>query len=1674
MASALTCAICVILCAQLVSAQENCFVMAPNVFRLGTKETVAVMVDGGPKKVTVMLHNIPSRLQNFFYWSGTVNSDSPQITDIIVRENDVPDLQYEPNNVYVTLEVSCGTQWTKATQVLVSPASGEHFFLQTEKPIYHPGKNVNIRFLAVDGKLKPSESIFRLEVRNPQNVIVERTEFQPSRDLLLTHTYQLPERTLLGEWSLVVKYGYNFQQNTTSTFLVDKYVLPRFKVVLSVPEYVTSNFSTLHCRVLARFANKNSVQGVVLFNFGLKQEVGDVWWFSSSKSPVLLEAGVAAYNLRREHLEPYIGNRLDTLFASHGRLVVKATVTEEATGAKESAQSDKTVFSKTPYVISLRKNQRSFKPGLKIYIIAEVTYVSGNPAPNVPMKVIRLKSNQTYKATTQNNGVATFLVPTTIEDDTLSIQVATDDGSYPYDHQAREQLTLQSYQSVSDGFIAIERKDPKSVVEANQSYEAVLFSHQFDKISSSVYYVVLSKGRILTVQKLPPGRRIEQNIVIPVTPEMTPSFRVVVFAVLGRHVVTDSIYVNAQPACTNTSHFTLGRKNLGAASEPMALETLVVQGTPGTLVGLLGVDQALYLLRKKDLLTRDKLFQSLDSKDLGCGAGGGTNAVEALSSSGVVLITRVPVGNPLRSDVACHEHRRRKREAAINILEEYENETLRMCCSRGQRPDRFLRPCSKRVEILMMYMEQGNTHVRQECVDAFKRCCELREGFGVMRSAGADIEELSDELLEGHTEVREDFRETWLFHTIAIGADGRAEFAASLPSSITTWEVSAVSVSPSGGVCAADPIEILATKKFFVEVNVPYSVIKNEQIEIPATVYNYGARHVEAKVMLLGTNDICSGAKLGKPSAIRQLSIPPGRGRTAIFPVVPLAAGMKYIHVKASSSSGESDAVKVELNVLPPGITKTRSFAVVLDPRNSQGRSQRHVQDSYTEILNANGTQLLHIKTPHPDYALPNTEHCEIDIVGDGVGAVLETVIKHPGEENILPSDCGEQATSKLVPALYAYEYFKTTNRISASDEYKTLEFTRRGYNQILRYRKNDGSFSVFQDDPSSFWLTAYVVRTLCQARKAIMIDEFVITSGLRYIASKQSGDGEFTDKYSYYHRRLVGDLQHRAALTAYVLITLEECDAEGFRAPELSKQRAAAFVERHVRQGDSPGGLALAAYALSLANSRGKQIAIQWLQESVHSDQDKGESHVPETNEVLSAQATSYAIMTFIKERKDSDYIRSFVQWLSKRMSLRGSLRSSQDTVMALQALAKYAVFAKENSLDLSCEVKLSNNRDFNVNVRIKRDNATILNKIEITRPGEKIFVNVKGSGTGILYFNYTYNAQVPDDICKFNITANFEEKQLSQAEILTRISRSIQKKDVRPRSNLKPNYHMEVCASPLADPPDGMVIFEVGLLTGFKPNLTDLENLIRDKRIDAYNLASRKIDLYVPSISRNTTTCVNFSLEQEFNAGSLQSSYVKVYAYYDPDFSCERFYTPDKSSPLLKFSCDQEDVCTCAEGGCPPAEPLDQFIKNKNGGFFEEEDQHERLREFACDEVDYAWSGNATWNTSKDGFIEVTFHITQVLKPGQEDELEDKIRRIKVRDNCAALSIPNGEQYIIMGKDSTYVEEDEFKEKQFMYLIDSSSLIFPARRKYQRKHNRLVAWFINEFSNEATRCFS
>lgn len=1662
-----------VLCIRRGYAQENCYVAAPNVLRLGTKETFAVMVEGYPKTVQVRLDTYPSKRGPFFTWSKTLKSEAPAIADVIVTEANLPDLDFERDNMYVTLVVKCGGLWQREAPILVSPTSGEHFFLQTDKPIYHPGAKVNVRFLAVDGELKPSEKNFKLEIRNPQNVIVERNDFCPTEELLLAHTYHLPPRTLLGEWTLVMKYGYNFLQNTSVTFLVDKYVLPRFKVELSVPEYILTDFSDVHCRMRARFMNDQPVQGVVVFEIGVQQEIGEIDWASGSSKPKLVIDGEADFVLQRRSLERRLNSTLGRLFNTKARLVVKATVTEEATAAKESAQTNKTVFSNTPFVISLRKNPQTYIPSIQCYVIAEVSYLNGNPAQNVQTKFTLLGTNKTHQERTNKDGVATFAILVPIDQRHVSIEVETNDPSYRQQQQAKGRLSLESYSNAKDGFIGIQRSDPKNLPKAGDKYKVTIFTHPFDKISS-VFCVVLSKGRVQLASRLTEAGVIERSIEFMVTPEMTPTFRIAVFATVDGRVVADSVYVNAEPACTTSSDFELGRDRRGD-SEPSAMETLFVKGTPGTVVGLLGVDKAVYQLRKKDLLTREKLFQSLDAKDLGCGAGGGVNAVEALERSGVLVVTNAPMDSLRRNDLGCHVRRRRRRHAELDVVKEYQDKTLQKCCSRGQLRDPFLRSCDDRVSILREYVEAGSTHISQDCVDAFERCCNEAEDSVNVRTITGD--ELIDVILDASGSFRSDFRDTMALFASTIGENGIAEWKFSMPASITTWAISAVSVSPKGGVCVIQPMEIVSSKKFFVEVNLPYSVVKNEQIYIPVTVYNYGRESVQAKVALIGTANICSGARLGQPSVVQSLTIPAGRGRTATFPVVPLASGEQQIKVKAVSELG-TDAVEVKLNVEPPGVERQRHFSVPLNPASTRGQSKRDIHDGYTVFFSENGTQLVSLRRPSPDHLVEHSQHCEVDIVGDAVGAALETAVKDPGRAVIQEGDCGEQTMAKWAPALYAYDYLKAANRIKAEDDGRVLQYIRQGYEKMLTFRKTDGSFSVFPQCESSLWLTAFVLRNLCQARRHVMIDEGVITSGLSYMLTQQGQDGQFRDKFFLYEKKLLGGLTGPVALTAYVLLTLEECAEDGVlpgQAAGTSRQRAAEFIVRHLSSTDPPGVLSVAAYALSLIGHLGKQYAIRLLEPKVHHNPGENQRHVLADSLPSTTYATSFALMTFIKENKDIDYVTSFVRWLNKRMTPSGFQQSTKDTVVAFQALTKFAAYAKENSLDLACEVTVSNNRKFNRRVRIKRDNAAVLNKIEIDNPGEQIFVKVNGSGTGVLYFTYTYRSKVsPDDLCKFDISVNFTEELPNLDKILTRVSRSIQGSCPQSsKSRQKPTYSIEACVRPLEDPPDGMVLLEVGLLTGFMANQTDLDKLVQDKTVDHYELTSHKVSFYLPMIPRNTTRCLQFSLEQEFMAGKLQSSYVKASSYYTPAFSCTRLYTPDENSPLLHFNCEGTDVCTCAEGGCPPENPLDRFVKKNKNEFYAEDHQRDLLREFACDEADYVWKGTMKPRRPIDGFHEQDFHITKVLKPGKEPEhtLERNKRRIRLRDNCASFN-DSATEHIIMGKDLTLTDKDDFDADEIVYLVDSSSLVFPANLKNSKK-KRLIGWFIKEFSNETTRCY-
>ncbi|XP_064470755.1 complement C3-like [Ornithodoros turicata] len=1913
---ALLCALA-ILTVQEVTWAKKCLVVAPNMVRLGSTETVAISVEGQQQHVELSLLEYPSK-RVLFTRTEHVNSSHPKITHIMVKDTYLPESDLLPEGkAYVILRVTCtggDGSTTNEARLLVSRSSAEYVFVQTDKPIYRPGSHVQIRFLSVDENQKPSRKELTLQTLNPQGIIVEQEVFLPLHGPIFSHQMRLPDTATTGEWTLIVRHGYKGSTSVNTTFKVEKYVLPKFSVAITdVPDYILKSFTLFSFSVEAKFVNQKPVEGFVTYRLGTKCEIGNVKWIAASAIPKWLADGVARFTITLKNLKSRYGHTnppWDALYSGRFKLVIEATVTEEATAARETSTHDNTYFTISPFVISLQKTQKSFKPGINTYVLAEVTYVNGAPARDVELKLTANATiNGTVTTRTDHRGLASFRISTSIGEKAIDVQVFTSAARFQGDQQARSTLSILPYSENTTTLIAIERSDPMRLYKAGDVYEAVVFTDPA-RAFQRIHYAVISKGRVHLVKKLQEGAIIQRALHFTVTDQMTPSFRIVAYATTSEgKLMSDSIYVNTEPACTRSSNFTIHRRAVqGGPVEPGSTETIAVSGTAGTAVGLLGVDKAVYLLSRKDLLTRDKLFKMLDTRDLGCGVGGGVNSRQALLQAGVVLIAD-GFGNSVRQDSSCHEghhrrrreaidlplhlccelgrargvfaatcqrrvdsfrdifdeddsngtacveefqeccyrkeessrhedhhrrrreaidlpekykyselglccalglrtylsertcqrsvrvfrlfideddcveafqeccygreessrhedhhrrrreaidlpekykyselglccalglrtylsertcqrsvrvfrlfideddcveafqeccygredssrhegHHRRRREAIESLPEKYKDSVLRQCCEFGVRKDRFGRTCERRVDVLREFIDEDDSN-GTACVEAFQECCYRREdedGDAGARTTASGFDQLDELEMGDFGEAgvlwRSDFRETWLFTTVIIGAAGTTELSTTLPSSITTWELAAVSVSPEGGVCVAHPTEILTFKKLFLEVNLPYSVVVNEQIEIPVTLYNYGSRDVYAKVFLHGTRDICSGAKVGEKSEPQKLIVPAGRGRTAIFPVVPLDVGERLIEVSVFTNEG-SDAVQKKLRIEPRGVQKNDNLVLLLDPANQQRRTARSAQNSskggvqYTDILSSKeDMQIVTIRKPRSTNAVPGTEKCELGIVGDRIGPALDTAINNPQGLITLPSGCGEQTMSKLAPTLYVYGYLKASHSITDAVENTVLDYIRRGYNNMLTYRKQDGSFGIFTTSPSNLWLTAFAIRNFCEARKWTMIDENIITSGLQYVLGMQQTDGKFVTEKNGLNANTWGGIQGPVPLTAYVLITLTECANDGVQMGNqmtTARAQASAFLESNLRASTDPYTLALSAYALSLANSPRKQSVLGWLKGVANYREGDNTRHISAANTPHSIEATSYAIMAFINEDEGLPYINSYINWMNQQLQPSGAFKSTQDTVVALQALTRYAMFAKEGDMDLTCEVTLSNARDFNTTVRIRRDNSHILQKVPVTGTCEHIFLNVKGYGTANAFFSYSYREEKSEDeLCKFDIEIKFEEKKVH--EIIGRVVRSAdQEGNIKRRRDR--TYSMAVCARSLGSEDIGTSIIDVGLLSGFSPVRDDLERLMDTKVIDLYELTKRSVVFYLSEIPHRQHVCIQFNLTREYVVGKIQSSTVRVYDYYNPDVACSRFYGPDSASSMLRYFCPEgSSVCQCAEGGCPSDDPMKQFVVHSGRKFFKTLEQRENMREYACDKADYVWKGRVTDIVEKDGFKNVQFIVDAVLKPGQEDkdELTGRTRVLKMRDNCNTFveDALEERELIVMGVE-TGLKEETTHGKQFQYIIDSSAIVIPAvvRKGEQtyRGQTALMVWFNAEFSKSTTPCY-
>ncbi|NXI43163.1 A2MG protein, partial [Galbula dea] len=98
--------------------------------------------------------------------------------------------------------------------------------------------------------------------------------------------------------------------------------------------------------------------------------------------------------------------------------------------------------------------------------------------------------------------------------------------------------------------------------------------------------------------------------------------------------------------------------------------------------------------------------------------------------------------------------------------------------------------------------------------------------------------------------VRKYFPETWIWSVVPISSEGNADLDVTIPDTITEWKANAFCTSADTGFGLSPTVSLRAFQPFFVELTMPYSVVRGESFTLKATVFSYLTTCIRVSVTL--------------------------------------------------------------------------------------------------------------------------------------------------------------------------------------------------------------------------------------------------------------------------------------------------------------------------------------------------------------------------------------------------------------------------------------------------------------------------------------------------------------------------------------------------------------------------------------------------------------------------------------------------------------------------------------------------------------------------------------------------------------------------------------------------------------------------------------------------------
>ncbi|CAG2107129.1 unnamed protein product, partial [Medioppia subpectinata] len=1138
-------------------------------------------------------------------------------------------------------------------------------------------------------------------------------------------------------------------------------------------------------------------------------------------------------------------------------------------------------------------------------------------------------------------------------------------------------------------------------------------------ISNVLHLVVLNRGNIIHTQMI-----TDNKLRIEITREMTPYIRVMVlgFANDGKQLVSDSlkIYVNEEKCA-----FDVRFDNDMVDAKPGQQLNLLISGSIGNSIGLLAIDEAVYHLRDKDKLTRSKLYNELSKSDTGCGPGTGLNVLLVANNMGVKIINGAINDSNANWDEFCVRRRRQRTRRAI----------------RGGREGQGV---SSHISAIISELNNNN-----------EMCCELgkEEGSVQAKNDVFDDDNTDDDFVhvayeqewEDRALIRSDFRQTWLFDIVVINQTTTVH-AVTLPHSITTWSLSAMSLSADNGFCIQPlPVKLRSFQDIFLDISMPPSVVQNEHLEAIVSVFNHSPKRVSVTVYTYRVDGICSEAETDEDRPKRQIRVDSNSLKTVSYPMVAIRSGVFAVKFVAVWSAGGADVVVKVLRVRPPGVEIREELSVRLDPRNRQRRVGRQV---ITDRINDEILQTISLQktimdiTPDPIRPIvPGTQQCIITGLAHVYGGLVPD-LPTPGFHR---QHNGIETMLRIAHTLFTMKYLKSIDRLNAKQAYDGLRYLKIMYKKLLSFRKTDGSFSPYTSPsitrPSSVYLTASVAKVLCQANRFVNNNQFdsqVIRHGIQWLMDRQDRDGSWTETQLLNTHGLGDERRDTVPLTASVLIAIQKCiynfgDDNNFTAS------AETFLMNTNKAIITPNITyleAIVAYSLRLRGHRPEKAP------------------VVEINDHSSATtaAVAYTLMTLSTMDKIDEH--SWANWLNAGRNTSAIAPVTEDTVTALEALSVYNERTyrgqEDRRVSLVCNITTDSGGD--KRLAFNDNNAPVLQTLLLDATDvSRVIAMTTGVGMARLSVTMKYNVfESPDEpLCRFDVSVSADE-WTAQSVTATEDSdyldvwtggQWVTKSTVKIAdtnnytfkriNNLSPepiettDSHrsklvllVKLCVQHMPASNAGLTVIDVGVFTGFTPNGHDLREIVsmNHSLVTAYEMSDRNVVFYMRYVPFIQPYCLQFRSVQVHYVTNTQAALVKVYEYNNQGDSCTQLFTPaGRRSDGIDTVCDNStQLCDCVQrSNCPSAKRLVEM------GLIAEmrvERARQLFDEMVCSPK-FSRVFTATisgHNVTKSGLKLLSVRVKHVLK----STLQRHQRLVlNVNDECSHVTADDGNEMIVFG---------------------------------------------------------